>query len=90
MTSGGEAAASPEDLQIEKIRGWLKRKKPDLVEIPLDLDLIENRVVDSLLFVDFLLFLEGILGRDLEVKPGFVDPFRTLQSIRDNFLRPGA
>jgi acyl carrier protein len=77
-----------EDLALEKIRGWLKRKKPDLPEIDLDLDLIDNRVVDSLMFVDFLLFVEELVGRELDIESGRVDPFRTLRSIRDNFFRP--
>jgi acyl carrier protein len=85
-----EAMASPEDLKVERLRGWLKRKKPDLPEIDLDLDLIENRIVDSLMFVDFLFFVEELVGSSLEVKPGFIEPFRTLRSIRDNFLRESA
>jgi acyl carrier protein len=83
-------AAGPEDLAVERIRGWLRKKKPDLQEIDLDLDLIENRIVDSLLFVDFLFFLEELTGRDLEITSGLIHPFRTLRSIRDNFFRASA
>jgi acyl carrier protein len=90
MTQPAEPAAGPEDLALERIRGWLRKKKPQLQEIDLDLDLIESRIVDSLLFVDFLFFLEELTGRSLEIKPGLVDPFRTLRSIRDNILRAGA
>jgi acyl carrier protein len=85
-----EAAASPEDLALEKIRAWLKKKKPQLPEIDLDLDLIENRIIDSLMFVDFLLYLEELLGRELAIETGLVAPFRTLRSILDNFFRAEA
>jgi acyl carrier protein len=75
-----------EEMQgIDQIRAWLKKRKPELPELDLDLDLIENRVIDSLMFVDFLFFLEELTGRDLEgVRT--THQFRTLRSIRDHVL----
>lgn len=81
------AAPDPQSAQqLEAVRGWLRKKKPDLPEIDLDTDLIENRIVDSLLFVDFLFFLEQLAGRDLQDQARSVNPFRSLRSIRDQVL----
>lgn len=77
---------TPTDERLQAVRDWLRKKKPDLPEIDLDTDLIENRIVDSLLFVDFLFFLEQLAGRDLQEQARSVNPFRTLRSIREQVL----
>ena len=76
--------------QLDEVKRWFLDRKPDLVDLDLDLDLIENRVLDSLAFVTFIIFLEGLTGR--EIQPGAFSPstFRTLRSIRDRLLANGA
>jgi acyl carrier protein len=76
------------DEQLDSVRAWLKKKKPAVGEIDLDLDLIENRVIDSLGFIDFVFFLEQLAGRELQTDAQAVTSFRTLRNIRDMILAP--
>lgn len=71
--------------QLDRVKEWLKTKRPELGDLDLDLDLIETRIIDSLSFTEFLFFLEEISGHEIESKS--VNPFRTLRSIRDNILQ---
>ena len=72
--------------QLDEVKRWFLDKKPDLVDLDLDFDLIENRVLDSLAFVTFIIFLESLTGR--EIPPSAFSPstFRTLRSIHDGLL----
>ena len=72
--------------KIESVKRWLLAKKPALGDIDLDLDLIESRVIDSLGFIDFVFFLEQLVGRELQTDAESVKAFRTLRSLRDNVL----
>ncbi|MFF5472390.1 acyl carrier protein [Streptomyces achromogenes] len=72
--------------KLTPITDWLHSRNPELDEIPADLDLIENRVIDSLAFMEFILLLEDVVGRELPVNELTVDQFRTLDDIRKNFL----
>ena len=72
--------------RLDRVKDWLKAKRPNLGDIDLDLDLIETRIIDSLSFTEFLFFLEEISGREIDA-PQSVNPFRTLRSIRDNILQ---
>jgi hypothetical protein len=72
---------------IERVKHWLQTRKPGMPELDLDIDLIENRVIDSLMFFEFLFFLEGLTGHELEHN-GTIHQFRTLRAIRDNILQP--
>lgn len=72
---------------LTPILDWLAERNEDLGEVPRDLDLIQTRLIDSLSFVEFVLFLESLIGRDLPMDGTLsVDHFRTLQAIQDNFL----
>jgi acyl carrier protein len=82
MRSDGEKLAS--------VKRWLLAKKPALGDIDLDLDLIESRVIDSLGFIDFVFFLEQLVGRELQTDAESVKAFRTLRSLRDHVLAEAA
>jgi acyl carrier protein len=77
------------DTQLESLKAWLLKKKPELGDIDMDFDLIENRVIDSLGFLDFVFFLEQLTGRELETDAKAVTAFRTLRNIRDMILMAG-
>jgi acyl carrier protein len=74
------------DAQLDSLKAWLLKKKPALGDIDMDLDLIENRVIDSLGFIDFVFFLEQLTGRELQTDAQAVTSFRTLRNIRDMIL----
>lgn len=72
---------------IKPVVDWLLERNPGREEIPEDLDLIENRLIDSLGFMEFLLLLEDLIGRELQLNQIDVDQFRTLRSINQHFLK---
>jgi len=72
---------------IGQVTAWLLAKRPDLQEIDWDMDLIENRVIDSLGFVDFVFFLEELTGRELDTDARSVHSFRTLRAIQNDILQ---
>lgn len=72
--------------QLESLKDWLLKKKPALGDIDMDFDLIENRVIDSLGFLDLVFYLEQLTGRELVTDAKAVTAFRTLRNIRDMIL----
>ena len=51
-----------------------------------DYDLIENRVLDSLAFVEFILLVEEHSGREISIDSVSSEDFRTVDSIRKRFF----
>jgi len=81
------SASTPStEAQLESLKAWLLKKKPEVGDIDMDFDLIENRVIDSLGFLDFVFFLEQLTGRELETDAKTVTAFRTLRNVRDMIL----
>jgi acyl carrier protein len=78
------------DAQLESLKAWLLKRKPEIGDIGMDLDLIENRVIDSLGFLDFVFFLEQLTDRELQADAQAVTAFRTLRNIRDMILAVGS
>ncbi|WP_327697966.1 acyl carrier protein [Streptomyces sp. NBC_00459] len=65
---------------------YLLSKRPDVKEIDLDLDLIENRILDSLGFVNFLYVLEEHTGQEISLESVTPEDFRTVRSITQRFF----
>ncbi len=79
-------STQPQQQQLDEVKRWFLDTKPDLVDLDLDLDLIENRVLDSLDFVTFVIFLESLTGREIQPSAFSPSAFRTLRSIHDGLL----
>ena len=75
-------------VSIDEVRAWLLARSPNVHDIDLDLDLIDTRVLDSLAFIDFIAFLENLLGRDIDVTTLTAASLRTLRSIERTLLVP--
>lgn len=71
---------------IEPVKRWLLERKPEIADLDPDFDLIENRVIDSLSFLEFVFFLEELTGRELQTTAETVNHFRTLRAIEGNIL----
>lgn len=71
---------------IKYVEEWLLARRPELTAISLDLDLIENRVIDSLGFMEFLYFLEELVGCEIVFDAQSLNSFRTLRIIQENIL----
>ncbi|OKI43553.1 acetyl xylan esterase [Streptomyces sp. TSRI0281] len=72
---------------MKPVVDWLRERNPTVEEIPEDLDLIENRLIDSLSFMEFILLVEDLIGRELRLDQIDVDQFRTLRSLTHHFLK---
>lgn len=75
------------DHKIELIKKWLlDQNKSFAGEIDLDADLIERRIIDSLRFMEFVIFLEELTDREIGSDPKTIASLRTLRKIRDHVL----
>lgn len=77
---------SANDDGTELILAFLRERRPDLEEIDPELDLIENRILDSLAFVNFLYLLEEATGREIDLEEVSPADFRTISAIRARFF----
>lgn len=88
MTTVHESRRDPKQQEAaELVSEYLLARRPELVEIDPDYDLIENRVLDSLRFLDFLYFLEEKTGREILLDEVAPEDFRTVQAITARFFR---
>jgi len=53
-----------------------------------ELDLFENRVIDSLEFMNFLMLLEEATGVPVDTERVQIEQLRTLATIRSHFFQP--
>lgn len=65
---------------------WLRGRGFDAAVHDAGHDLIENRVIDSLHFMEFVLLLEQFTNRQILTEGMTLESFRTLAAIRHNFL----
>ncbi len=71
---------------LQQVKGWILKRHPEREDIAPDLDLIENRLIDSLSFVEFVFLLEQVSGRPIDMDTLEVDDLRTLGSIEARFF----
>jgi acyl carrier protein len=76
-----------ENERIGDVKKWLLRERPDIKEIGLDTDLIDNRILDSVTFINFVYFMEELTGKRISLASGSAaNSLRTLRMIRTNIL----
>jgi acyl carrier protein len=66
---------------------YLRTRKPEYGELAPDFDLIENRVLDSLGFVEFLYLLEEHSGQEISIDSVSREDFRTIERIKERFFQ---
>jgi acyl carrier protein len=67
---------------IQAIRQFIVDKHDDAVKFEDTDDLIEKRLVDSLRFVEFVLLIAELSGREIDMDALNIDEFRTIATIR--------
>jgi acyl carrier protein len=72
--------------ELEQITAWISSRHPRVEHIDPDYDLIENRLIDSLGLVEFIILIEKLSGRTLNVADMNVDSLRSLASIERTFF----
>ncbi|MFI5618685.1 4'-phosphopantetheinyl transferase superfamily protein [Streptomyces sp. NPDC051567] len=71
---------------LQQVKNWLLARHSEREDIAPDLDLIENRLIDSLSFVEFVFLLEQHSGRSIQMETLEVDEIRTLAAIESHFF----
>ncbi|MBB1253317.1 acyl carrier protein [Streptomyces alkaliterrae] len=74
------------DATWQDVRSWVLERNPDLSDLDPETDIIESRIVDSLQFVELVLFIEELRGQMLSSGDVDLSAFRTLRDIEKNFL----
>lgn len=74
---------------IQRLVSWLAKSREGLdpATVTWDADLIDTRIIDSLLFVEFVLFLEDIVGADLGEALTSINNFRTPARIYETLTK---
>ncbi|GHJ11304.1 hypothetical protein TPA0907_56710 [Micromonospora humidisoli] len=71
---------------INRIKEWILAKHEDRVELAADEDLIDNRLVDSLSFVEFVFLISEVSGIEIDMDTLDIGEVRTLSAIQKHFL----
>ena len=72
--------------RLGEVLAWIRQRHPEAGEIgPAD-DLIDSRLIDSLGFLEFIVLIERLSGRPVDLDTLDVDDFRTLERIDAVFL----
>lgn len=71
---------------IHQVEQWILKYHPELNHIDHEFDLIENRLIDSLRFMEFIFLLEKISNKSIDTNTINIDDFRSLKSISIKFL----
>jgi acyl carrier protein len=71
---------------VAELRSWIVAQNAKAAVMDLDTDIVENRLVDSLNFIDFVLLLEELRGAEIPEEQVDAERFRTLRTIHTNFL----
>lgn len=73
---------------LEQVTNWILTRNAEIDAIDPDCDLIESRLVDSLDFVQFLILIEQLSGKTIDIETLDIDDFRSLNRIQQNFFAP--
>lgn len=71
---------------LEVLTRWILDRNPGREHLGPDEDLIENRLVDSLSFVEFIFLVEEAAGVEIDVNTLDLADVRTLDAIQKRFL----
>lgn len=71
---------------IDVIKEWILSKNEGRTDVDADEDLIENRLVDSLSFVEFVFLIEETAGVEIDLDSLDINDVRTLDAIKKRFL----
>ncbi|MFW5418664.1 acyl carrier protein [Nocardiopsis sp. CNT-189] len=71
---------------FDEVTDWVLARNPERESVGADEDLVENRLVDSLSFVEFIFTIEQAAGTEIPMDTLDLDDLRTLNSIRKTFF----
>lgn len=71
---------------IVEIEKWLKEKDKSNAGFDGSTDLIEQGLVDSLIFVEFILMIEEYAETEITINDDIIEKVRTLDDVEQNFF----
>jgi acyl carrier protein len=71
---------------FEQVTKWILARHQEVQAIDADYDLIDNRLIDSLGFLEFIILIERLTGKSIEIDTINIDNFRSLRSIEQSFF----
>lgn len=71
---------------VEQITTWILARHPEVNSIDPDHDLIESRLIDSLGFIEFVLLIQRLAGRPIDIEAAGIESFRSLKNIEQVFF----
>ncbi|SMC48560.1 phosphopantetheine-binding protein [Kibdelosporangium aridum] len=71
---------------IDEVERWILSAHPEIETLDPDVDLIEQRLIDSLRFVQFIVLLEKLCGSPIDVATLDIDSVRTLSAIQRTYF----
>jgi acyl carrier protein len=69
-----------------KLKEWIVQHNAAAKDLGPDTNIIEARLIDSLQFVSFLLYVEELRGQEIPEAQVSLESFRSLRVIRDTFF----
>lgn len=73
--------------QYTELVDWISQKKKMTDSICESMDLIDNGVLDSLSFAEYIMMIEDLSGIEIEVTDDLLDKVRTLTLVKHNFFQ---
>ena len=74
------------DTRLDAVTDWILAKHPERSTIEPEEDLIVNRLIDSLSFVEFVFLISEESGTDIDPESIDLEQFRTLRAIETAFF----
>ncbi|MFG2875418.1 acyl carrier protein [Streptomyces sp. NPDC048337] len=71
---------------IDQVRDWILGRHQDPIELAHDTNIIENRLVDSLSFVELVYAIEGASGTEIDFDAIDIEDFQSLATIEKAFF----
>ncbi|MFD9792203.1 acyl carrier protein [Streptomyces sp. NPDC059070] len=71
---------------LAEVVAWIGRRHPEAAGIGPEDDLIESRLIDSLGFLEFIVLIERLSGRPVDIETLDLDDFRSLNQIDQVFF----
>ncbi|MFD3326417.1 acyl carrier protein [Streptomyces sp. NPDC058701] len=71
---------------IDQVRNWILGRHEEPVELNHDTNIIENRLVDSLSFVELVYAIEGASGTEIDFDAIDIEDFQSLATIEKAFF----
>lgn len=67
--------------EIDLLRNWILRNRPNVRSVADEDELIESRVLDSFALIEFVFFVEEVFGREIVLDESVAKNFRSLAAI---------